>query len=57
VLVTALQAIVIPQQVSVSLSGQAFDEAGQLAAEPPANLLRVVCQALFDLSARIGPAD
>lgn len=57
VLATALQAIVIPQQVSVSLSGDAFDENGQLVAEPPANLLRSVCQTLFDLSARIGPPD
>jgi len=57
VLTSALQAIVIPQQVSVSLSAQAFDEAGQLSAEPSANLLRGVCQALFDLSTRIGPAD
>jgi hypothetical protein len=43
--------------VSVSLSGEAFDDTGQLVAEPPANLLRAVCQALFDLSARLEPAD
>jgi NAD(P)H-dependent FMN reductase len=56
VLATALGAMVIADQVSVSLGKDAFDEAGHLVAEPPAKLLRSVCQQLVDLSVRLGPA-
>ncbi len=57
VLVTGFQAIVIPQQISVSFGAQAFDEDGHLKDDKASDHLRSVCQALFDLSARIGPAD
>lgn len=55
VLVTALQALVIPQHISISNGGTAFDEHGHLTVQQAADHLRVVCQALYDLSARIGP--
>lgn len=57
VLVTGFQAIVIPQQISVSFGAQAFDDDGHLKEEKAADHLRSVCQALYDLSARIGPTD
>ncbi len=55
VLVTAVQALVIPQHISISNGGSAFDEDGHLVAPQAADQLRLVCQALYDLSARIGP--
>lgn len=57
VLVTALQAIVIPQQMSLSFGGEAFREDGYLVEEKYENYLRSVCQALYDLAARIGPVN
>ncbi len=57
VLVTALQALVVPQQISISHGGEAFAEDGHLVVEQAADHLRVVCQALYDLSARLGPGD
>lgn len=55
VLVTAFGAIVLPEQVSISQAGSAFDESGHLVAEPPAKLLRSLCEQLVTLSARIRP--
>lgn len=57
VLVTAYQGIVIPQQISVSFGAQAFDDDGHLKEDRPSDHLKTVCQALYDLSARIGPTD
>ncbi len=57
VLATALGAIVVAEQVSVSLGAQAFDEAGHLTAEPPAKLLQAVCRRLVDLAVRLGQVE
>jgi chromate reductase len=57
VLATALGALVVAEQVSVSLAKQNFDESGHLTAERPAALLHTVCQKLYDLSVRLGPGD
>jgi len=57
VLATALGAIVVAEQVSVSLGGEAFDEAGYLVAERPATLLQTVCRQLVDLAVRLGPIE
>ena len=55
VLATALGAIVVPEQISVSLAKDGFDDAGHLVAEPPAKLLQTVCRNLVDLADRLGP--
>lgn len=55
VVVTAFGAIVLPQQVSVSQAGSAFDDSGHLVAEPPAKLLRTLCEQLVLMSGRIRP--
>ncbi len=57
VLATALGAWVVPSQVSISQAGSAFDDAGHLVAEPPADLLRSVCQQLVAGAARFRPDD
>ncbi len=57
VLATALGALVIAEQVSVSLANAAFDDSGHLIAEPPAKLLRMVCQSLVDKAACFWPDD
>lgn len=43
---TGLGALVIPEQISVSTAGKAFDEAGHLADKVPAELLERVAQKL-----------
>ena len=57
VIVTAYGGIVIPEQVSISQAKTAFDDSGYLVAEPPAELLRSLCQTLAELASRIGLAD
>lgn len=54
VLVTAYGAYVVPEQVSISLGAEAFDESGHLVAEAPAKLLKTICQRLVELAARLG---
>jgi NAD(P)H-dependent FMN reductase len=56
VLATAYGAIIVPEVISVSQAGSAFDEAGHLIAEPPAKLLKIVCRKLVELAGRLGPA-
>ena len=55
VLATALGAIVVAEQISVSLAGDGFDEADHLVAQPPAKLLQTICRRLVDLAERSAP--
>lgn len=48
-----LGAILIPSKIEVSRAREAFDESGELIAEPVANLLKRLCHQLVDLSARL----
>lgn len=57
VLPTALGAWVLPSQVSISLAKDAFDDSGHLVAEPPAKLLRSVCEQLVVSADRFRPED
>lgn len=55
VLVTAYGAMIIPQQISVSQAGSAFDENGHLSAEVPAKLLKSLCESLVTMAGRYRP--
>lgn len=55
VLVTAYGAMVIPEQISVSQAGSAFDEDGHLSAEVPAKLLKSLCESLVTMAGRYRP--
>lgn len=56
VIVTAYGAYVVPDQISVSKAGEAFDDAGHLIAEVPAKLLKTISQRLVELASRLGAA-
>ncbi len=56
VLCHAVKAIVVAEQVSVSLARTAFDEAGNLVEKPPLELLRLVVKRLIAVSAALGTA-
>ncbi len=53
VLATAYGAHVIPEQISISKSGEAYDESGNFVAEAPATLLKTICGKLIDLAQRL----
>jgi len=53
VVLTAVGAILIPEKIEVSRAQDAFDENGELIAEPPAKLLKSLCRHLVDLSRRL----
>jgi NAD(P)H-dependent FMN reductase len=53
VLATAYGAYVVPEQISISKSGEAYDESGAFVAEAPATLLKTICSKLIDLAQRL----
>ena len=53
VVLTAVGAILIPEKIEISRAQEAFDESGELIAEPPRNLLKSLCRHLVDLSRRL----
>jgi NAD(P)H-dependent FMN reductase len=56
VLATAVGALTIAEQISISRAQDAFDDSGQLIAEMPAKLLRTVCKRLIEVAERMGSA-
>jgi chromate reductase len=55
VLNTAYSAITIAEQISVSKSGEAYDEHGNLTAEAPQKLLTAMCHRLIEVAGRLAP--
>lgn len=53
VVLAGLGGILIPEKVEVGRGGEAFDEAGNLAVEAPANLLKALCKHLVELAGRL----
>jgi len=52
VLATAWGAILVPEKIEISRAQDAFDEAGNLVAEPPLKALKALCRSLVDLARR-----
>ena len=53
VVLTAVGAILVPEKIEISRAQEAFDESGELIAEPPAKLLKSLCRHLVELSRRL----
>ncbi len=53
VLTTGMRGIMVPEKIEVSGAGDAFNDAGDLAEERPAALLKAVCRQLLDLAGRL----
>lgn len=56
VLATALSAFVVPEQVSVSVAGRAFDDHGNLIEDAPARLVQTVSKRLVETARRLHEA-
>ncbi len=55
VLNTAYAAITIAEQISLSKSGEAYDEHGNFVAEAPQKLLTTICHRLIEVAGRLAP--